>query len=195
MSDIDAVQAYRTALRSTYVSRDGDECGRTYNLVDEDAADAAIAALEAERDAARSAQKKAQRRADQIEAAMNDAIKHPNRKFSHAAEAGYKLAQRDLDELDAELERLKVCGSCEHCNPKGPWCREAGNLWNFEAAEAGWDWLLTDGSIDDRVGLHFKCHFTPSRWTEATGLEKHNEWVAEKRGSCDSYDPEPKEEK
>lgn len=46
--DIDAVRAYRTALRSTYVSRDGDECGRTYNLVDEDAADALIAELEAE---------------------------------------------------------------------------------------------------------------------------------------------------
>lgn len=46
--DIDAVRAYRTALRSTYVSRDGDECGRTYNLVDEDAADALIAALDAE---------------------------------------------------------------------------------------------------------------------------------------------------
>jgi hypothetical protein len=48
----DAVRQYRTALRSTYVSRDGDECGRTYNLVDEDAADAAIAELKAERDAA-----------------------------------------------------------------------------------------------------------------------------------------------
>jgi hypothetical protein len=48
VSDIDAVRAYRTALRSTYVSRDGDECGRTYNLVDEDAADALIAALDAE---------------------------------------------------------------------------------------------------------------------------------------------------
>lgn len=46
VSDIDAVQAYRTALRSTYVSRDGDECGRTYNLVDEAAADAAIEALQ-----------------------------------------------------------------------------------------------------------------------------------------------------
>lgn len=77
-------------------------------------------------------------------------------------------ADAAIEALEAELERLKVCGSCEHCNPKGPWCREASNLWNFEAAEAGWDWLLTDGSINDRVGLHFKCHFTPSRWTEAT---------------------------
>ncbi len=77
------------------------------------------------------------------------------------------LANDRVAALEAELERLKICGSCEHCNPKGPWCREAGNLWNFEAAEAGWDWLLTDGSIDDRVGLHFKCHFTPSRWKEA----------------------------
>ena len=53
--------------------------------------------LERERDEARAAQKKAQRRADQCEAAINDLKTHPNRKFSHAVEAGYALAQRDLD--------------------------------------------------------------------------------------------------
>lgn len=47
-----AVEGYKHALRSTYVSRDADECGKTYGLVDEDKADAAIAELEAERDEA-----------------------------------------------------------------------------------------------------------------------------------------------
>lgn len=52
MSDIDkAREEYKHALRSTYVSRDADECGRTYGLVDEDKADVLIAALEAENEA------------------------------------------------------------------------------------------------------------------------------------------------
>ena len=71
-----------------------------------------------------------------------------------------------IAELEATIERLKVCGSCEHCNPKGPWCREASGLWNHESAGAGWNWLLTDGSIDDRVLLEHHCHFDPSRWKE-----------------------------
>ena len=49
MTDLDRLRKeYQHALRSTYVSRDVDECGRTYDLVDEAAADALIAALEAE---------------------------------------------------------------------------------------------------------------------------------------------------
>ena len=40
-----AREEYKHALRSTYVSRDADERGRTYGLVDEDKADALIAAL------------------------------------------------------------------------------------------------------------------------------------------------------
>ena len=49
MSEIEKLrEEYQHALRSTYVSRDVDECGRTYDLVDEAAADALIAALEAE---------------------------------------------------------------------------------------------------------------------------------------------------
>lgn len=39
------VEAYRSALRSTYVDRCEPDVGRTYDLVDEDAADAALAAL------------------------------------------------------------------------------------------------------------------------------------------------------
>ena len=51
MTDLDkAREEYKHALRSTYVSRDADECGRTYGLVDEDKADALIAALQEEND-------------------------------------------------------------------------------------------------------------------------------------------------
>lgn len=56
MTDLDkAREEYKHALRSTYVSRDADECGRTYGLVDEDKADALIAALEAKLAAAEAA--------------------------------------------------------------------------------------------------------------------------------------------
>ena len=51
MTDLDkAREEYKHALRSTYVSRDADECGRTYGLVDEDKADVLIAALQEEND-------------------------------------------------------------------------------------------------------------------------------------------------
>ena len=43
-----AREEYQHALRSTYVDRGEPDVGRTYYLVDEDKADALIAALEAE---------------------------------------------------------------------------------------------------------------------------------------------------
>lgn len=43
-----ARERYASALRSTFVSRSEPEVGKTYDLVDEDAADSLIAALEAE---------------------------------------------------------------------------------------------------------------------------------------------------
>jgi len=46
MSDLDkARERYASALRSTFVSRSEPEVGKTYDLVDEDAADSLIAAL------------------------------------------------------------------------------------------------------------------------------------------------------
>jgi hypothetical protein len=45
-----ALEEYRNALRSTYVDRSEPDIGRTYDLVDEEAADKYIAELEQERD-------------------------------------------------------------------------------------------------------------------------------------------------
>ena len=48
-SELDRLrEEYQHALRSTYVDRGEPDVGRTYYLVDEDKADALIAALEAE---------------------------------------------------------------------------------------------------------------------------------------------------
>lgn len=55
VSNLDRLrEEYEHALRSTYVSRDANECGRTYDLVDEAAADALLTQMQAERDEARS---------------------------------------------------------------------------------------------------------------------------------------------
>ena len=75
VSDLDRLrEEYQHALRSTYVSRDADECGRTYDLVDEAAADALIAALEAEVQRAKfQSYNELRHRAEQAEAEATEA--------------------------------------------------------------------------------------------------------------------------
>ena len=57
------------------------------------------------------------------------------------------LANDRVAALEAELERLRCCGNCEHL------CENNATLW--PCSEGGWT-----KPIDP-------CHFTPSRWKEA----------------------------
>ena len=60
---------------------------------------------------------------------------------AHAQEVAPRIAA-----LEAEVERLRCCGNCEHL------CENNATLW--PCSEGGWT-----KPIDP-------CRFTPSRWTE-----------------------------
>jgi nicotinamide mononucleotide adenylyltransferase len=63
-----------------------------------------------------------------------------------------------LRDKTAECERLRVCGTCQHCR-RGGWCEEMPSYG-------------TPGNIYIR-SLFDRCYFTASRWTIAANLAAH----------------------
>ena len=137
---MNAIEAYRHALRSTYVSRDADECGRTYGLVDEDAADAAITELEAERD---EAIQDTHRLSVQLGRTEAERDAYANAASEVHTERHFRLQAEDM------LEELRVCGSCVHCR------------WQQGHPTECWAEIQPPRFM--RMGD--RCRFTPSRWT------------------------------
>jgi hypothetical protein len=67
-----------------------------------------------------------------------------------------------------EIDRMKVCGNCRHCEAHGLFCVEATLLGYDGARDEGWPNWYKDGSFNVHVLLGDPCHFTPSRWTPTT---------------------------
>lgn len=61
-----------------------------------------------------------------------------------------------IAELEAESERLKVCGNCQHFDAE-----EFQYCAHPETLDAGYD-----GDMPYYISAPDKCDFTPSRWTE-----------------------------
>lgn len=98
-----ALEEYNHALRSTYVSRSEPDIGRTYILVDEDAADAVIVELEAENERLRNAYGPGERqRAEQAEAEIKrwEAC-------AYAERAARKQAEEENAQLMHNIEELR----------------------------------------------------------------------------------------
>ena len=64
--------------------------------------------------------------------------------------------EQRIAELEAENERLKVCGNCQHfAAEEFQYCSHPSTL------DAGWD-----GDMPYYISAPDKCSFTPSRWAE-----------------------------
>ena len=114
---------YQHALRSTYVSRDADECGRTYDLVDEAAADALITALEAEVQRAKfQSYNELRQRAEKAEAERHQALFAADgwhRQFKHAAEVRRaEKARAEKAEAEVALRDRMLVAEYDSPTPK-----------------------------------------------------------------------------
>lgn len=108
-----AREEYQHALRSTYVDRGEPDVGRTYYLVDEDKADALIAALTADNDALAGELGRKNDRNRQLTASVEE-LERERDAYANAASDCHmwqlraEQAERERDEARAEVARLKA---------------------------------------------------------------------------------------
>ena len=85
---------------------------------------------------------------------------------SEGVQAIVEAADERIASLEAENERLKVCGNCNHIDP---W-------WDEISCESGcWIHTMPSGHSFETssVGFDDHCHFTPSRWADVRPMSSH----------------------